>query len=78
MQKDMASHRFLEYGTHENALYGTKLDTIRDVINSGYVAVLDVEPPVIIFIPLMQIHFESQPYIYPLNICIFLIVNFAL
>lgn len=47
MQKDMASHRFLEYGTHENAFYGTKLDTIRDVINGGYIAVLDVEPPVI-------------------------------
>ena len=46
MQKDTASHRFLEYGTHESAIYGTKLDTIRDVVNSGYIAVLDVEPPV--------------------------------
>ena len=46
MQADTSSHRFLEYGTHEGALYGTKLDTIRDVINSGYMAVLDVEPPV--------------------------------
>lgn len=46
MQADTSSHRFLEYGTHEGALYGTKLDTIRDVINSGCMAVLDVEPPV--------------------------------
>jgi len=45
MQKDAASHRFLEYGTHENAIYGTKLDTVRDVINNGSIAVLDVEPP---------------------------------
>ena len=49
MQKDAASHRFLEYGTHENAIYGTKLDTIRDVINSGSIAVLDVEPPVYVY-----------------------------
>ena len=46
MLMDTASHQFLEYGTHENAMYGTKLDTIRDVINNGYIAVLDVEPPV--------------------------------
>ncbi|XP_065055770.1 peripheral plasma membrane protein CASK-like isoform X2 [Rhopilema esculentum] len=45
MLMDTASHQFLEYGTHENAMYGTKLDTIRDVINNGYIAVLDVEPP---------------------------------
>ncbi len=46
MLSDVAANRFLEYGTHENAIYGTKLDTIRDVINSNHVAVLDVEPPV--------------------------------
>lgn len=46
MQADAMQNRFLEYGTHERAMYGTKLDTIRDVINSNYVAVLDVEPPV--------------------------------
>ena len=44
--QDVATNQFLEYGTHEGAMYGTKLDTIRDVINQGKSAILDVEPPV--------------------------------
>ena len=46
MMQDVATNQFLEYGTHEGAMYGTKLDTIRDVINQGKSAILDVEPPV--------------------------------
>ena len=29
MLKDIANNEYLEYGSHEGAMYGTKLDTIR-------------------------------------------------
>lgn len=35
---------FLASGTHEDAMYGTKLDTIRRIHNEGKMAILDVEP----------------------------------
>lgn len=31
-------------GTHEDAMYGTKLETIRKIHQEGRVAILDVEP----------------------------------
>ena len=31
-------------GTHEDAMYGTKLETIRRIHSEGKVAILDVEP----------------------------------
>ena len=31
-------------GTHEDAMYGTKLDTIRRIHTEGKMAILDVEP----------------------------------
>ena len=44
MMHDIASNEYLEYGTHESALYGTKLDTIRRIHDDDAVAILDVEP----------------------------------
>ena len=44
MLADIAANEYLEYGTHERALYGTKLETIRQIIRSGRMAILDVEP----------------------------------
>lgn len=36
---------FLFYvGTHEDAMYGTKLETIRKIHQDGRMAILDVEP----------------------------------
>ena len=46
MMRDIAANQYLEYGTHEDAMYGTKLDTIRGIHNSGLMAILDVEPQV--------------------------------
>lgn len=34
----------LPSGTHEDAMYGTKLETIRKIHNEGRMAILDVEP----------------------------------
>ncbi|CAL7940175.1 unnamed protein product [Xylocopa violacea] len=44
MMADIDANEYLEYGTHENAMYGTKLDTIRKIHEEGKVAILDVEP----------------------------------
>lgn len=44
MMADIAANEYLEYGTHEDAMYGTKLDTIRRIHADGKMAILDVEP----------------------------------
>ncbi|CAN7997670.1 unnamed protein product [Ixodes hexagonus] len=44
MVADIASTEYLEYGTHEDAMYGTKLETIRKIHADGKIAILDVEP----------------------------------
>ena len=46
MMADIAANEYLEYGTHEDAMYGTKLDTIRQIHANGLLAILDVEPQV--------------------------------
>ncbi|XP_064103841.1 peripheral plasma membrane protein CASK-like isoform X5 [Macrobrachium nipponense] len=44
MMADIAANEYLEYGTHEDAMYGTKLETIRKIHGEGRMAILDVEP----------------------------------
>ncbi|XP_050429430.1 peripheral plasma membrane protein CASK isoform X3 [Adelges cooleyi] len=44
MMTDINAHEYLEYGTHDDAMYGTKLDTIRKIHHDGKIAILDVEP----------------------------------
>lgn len=44
MMTDISANEYLEYGTHEDAMYGTKLDTIRKIHQEGKMAILDVEP----------------------------------
>ena len=44
MMADISANDYLEYGTHEDAMYGTKLDTIRRIHADGKMAILDVEP----------------------------------
>ena len=44
MMSDIAANEYLEYGTHDEAMYGTKLDTIRRIHSEGKMAILDVEP----------------------------------
>lgn len=46
MMADIAANKYLEYGTHEDAMYGTKIDTIRSIHAQGLMAILDVEPQV--------------------------------
>ncbi|VDN04558.1 unnamed protein product [Thelazia callipaeda] len=44
MLADIQANEYLEYGTHEECMYGTKLETIRNIHRSGKTAILDVEP----------------------------------
>ena len=44
MMADISANEYLEYGTHEDAMYGTKLETIRRIHGEGKMAILDVEP----------------------------------
>lgn len=43
MMKGIKENDFLEYGQHEDAMYGTRLDTIRRIHQQGKMAILDVE-----------------------------------
>lgn len=47
MMQDISNNEYLEYGSHEDAMYGTKLETIRKIHEQGLIAILDVEPQVI-------------------------------
>ncbi|XP_073523360.1 peripheral plasma membrane protein CASK isoform X11 [Phyllobates terribilis] len=44
MMQDISNNEYLEYGSHEDAMYGTKLETIRKIHEQGLIAILDVEP----------------------------------
>lgn len=46
MLADIAMHAYLEYGSYDGSLYGTKLDTIHQIHADGLIAVIDVEPQV--------------------------------
>lgn len=46
LQKNSSNFNWKNYftGTHEDAMYGTKLETIRKIHEEGRMAILDVEP----------------------------------
>ena len=46
MERDSRAGKFLEHGEYEGNMYGTKVDTIRDVMRSGKMCILDVNPTV--------------------------------
>ncbi|XP_022160059.1 MAGUK p55 subfamily member 6 isoform X2 [Myzus persicae] len=60
MEHDIREHKFLEYGENGGNLYGTNLDSIRDVINQGKMCVLDCSP-----VALKMLHNSSEfmPYV---------------
>lgn len=49
--QDISNNEYLEYGSHEDAMYGTKLETIRKIHEQGLIAILDVEPQVMLSHP---------------------------
>ncbi|KAI6205715.1 hypothetical protein M3Y94_00823800 [Aphelenchoides besseyi] len=44
MMADIQNNEYLEYGNHEECMYGTKLETIRAIHRTNKMAILDVEP----------------------------------
>lgn len=46
MEVDIRAGMYLENGDFEGNLYGTKVDSIRDVMRSGKMCILDVNPTV--------------------------------
>ncbi|XP_015268562.1 PREDICTED: MAGUK p55 subfamily member 2 [Gekko japonicus] len=44
MEVDIKGGRYLEHGEYEGNLYGTKIDSIHEVIESGKMCILDVNP----------------------------------
>uniref|UniRef100_A0A914KY24 Uncharacterized protein n=1 Tax=Meloidogyne incognita TaxID=6306 RepID=A0A914KY24_MELIC len=73
MLADIQANDYLEYGTHEECLYGTKLETIRSIHRTGKMAILDVEPqalkvlrnaeysPFVVFIAAPDLHGLHDP-----------------
>jgi MAGUK p55 subfamily protein 5 len=45
-EADIVSSKFVEHGEHEKNLYGTSLDAVRQVINTGKICVLNLHPEV--------------------------------
>lgn len=46
MEADISEHKYLEWGQFDGHLYGTKLDSIRAIIRSGKMCILDCNPQV--------------------------------
>uniref|UniRef100_A0AAQ5XCL0 Membrane protein, palmitoylated 6a (MAGUK p55 subfamily member 6) n=1 Tax=Amphiprion ocellaris TaxID=80972 RepID=A0AAQ5XCL0_AMPOC len=44
MEKDIKESRYLEHGEYDGNLYGTKIDSIHEVVHAGRTCILDVNP----------------------------------
>ncbi|TRY83697.1 hypothetical protein DNTS_034391 [Danionella cerebrum] len=40
----VVNHKFFEYGEHNGHMYGTSFDSVKDVVDSGKICVIDLEP----------------------------------
>lgn len=49
MKADVLSGKYLEWGENGGVYYGTRLNEIRDIINSGKTCVIDTDPSVSFF-----------------------------
>lgn len=45
-ENDIAAGKFIEYGEFEKNLYGTSIDSVRQVINSGKICLLNLHTQV--------------------------------
>ncbi|XP_034251713.1 MAGUK p55 subfamily member 6 isoform X2 [Thrips palmi] len=60
MENDIRNHKFFEYGEHKGHIYGTTLDSIREVINDGKMCVLDCSPAAL---KVLHNSSEFMPYV---------------
>ena len=55
MDQDIRAGKYLENGDFEGNLYGTKVDSIRDIMRSGKMCILDVNPTVSLCSPCKEL-----------------------
>ncbi|XP_063993784.1 protein PALS2 isoform X2 [Diachasmimorpha longicaudata] len=60
MEDDIKQHRYLEHGEHGGHLYGTKLDSVRELIRAGKMCVLDCSPAAL---KILHNSTEFMPYV---------------
>ncbi|XP_062546841.1 protein PALS2 isoform X2 [Armigeres subalbatus] len=60
MEQDIKENSFLEFGEHNGNLYGTHLDSVRDVIRQGKMCVLDCSPTAL---KILHNSAEFMPYV---------------
>ncbi|XP_008204452.1 MAGUK p55 subfamily member 6 isoform X2 [Nasonia vitripennis] len=60
METDIREHRYLEHGEHGGHLYGTKLDSVRELIRAGKMCVLDCSPAAL---KILHNSTEFMPYV---------------
>lgn len=46
MEADIKAGHYLEHGEYDGNLYGTKIDSIHEVVEAGRICILDVNPQV--------------------------------
>ena len=46
LEQDIANQKFVEFGEYEKNLYGTSLNAIRAVVQSGKICILNLHPQV--------------------------------
>ncbi|XP_061110806.1 MAGUK p55 subfamily member 6b [Conger conger] len=59
MEMDIKSGRYLEHGEYDGNLYGTKIDSIHEVVNTGRTCILDVNPQALKLLKTV----EFMPYV---------------
>ena len=60
MEWGIKNHEFLEYGEHNGNLYGTKLDSVRAIIDEGRTCILDSSPQ---SLKILRYSSEFMPFI---------------
>ncbi len=65
MECDIKNGRFLEHGEYDGNLYGTKINSIHEVIETGKICILDVNPQVE----------EAHVYLFPASVPLYLFSN---
>ncbi|XP_055296279.1 protein PALS2 isoform X4 [Sitodiplosis mosellana] len=60
MEREISENNFLEYGEYNGNLYGTHLDSIRDIIKQGKMCVLDCAPGAL---KMLHNSTEFMPYV---------------
>lgn len=47
MEEEVRMGQFVEYGEYRGHLYGTSIETVRSIVNAGYICVMTPHPQVI-------------------------------